>query len=416
MPKPKADLLIQNASELVTVASGAKPLVGKDAGNIGVITDGAVAVAGEKIVAVGTTKAVLKQIDASDAEILDAAGKTVLPGFVDCHTHLVFASSREDEVELKAKGVPYLEILKAGGGILKTVGQTRAATESQLVQNAAKTLKTMLENGTTTVEAKSGYGLETKTEMKILDAAKKAAKQSPVEVVNTFLGAHAVPQDFTAETYTKMVIDEMIPLATSRAEYCDVFCEKDVFTVEQSRRILLAGQRAGLKARLHADQLHCTGGAELAAELHAVSADHLIHASSQGISAMAKSGTVAVLLPATGLSSLLPYADTRAFINAGVPVALATDFNPNCWCESMPLTIALACRYLKMTAAEAIAAATINAAASLNRADRIGSLEVGKQADIIALDAPNHLFLPYQFGVNRIQTVIKKGKIVVTKE
>ncbi len=273
----------------------------------------------------------------------------------------------------------------------------------------------MLQLGTTTVEAKSGYGLDLKTEMKILDAATKAAKQSPVEVVNTFLGAHAVPQDQTAEAYTKMVIDDMIPQASRRAEYCDVFCEKDVFTVDQSRRILEAGQRAGLKPRLHADQLHQTGGAELAASLKAVSADHLIHASKNGIQQMVKSGTVAVLLPATGLSSLLPYADARAFIDAGVPVALGTDFNPNCWCESMPFKIALACRYMKMTPAEAIAAATINAAASLDRADKIGSLEVGKQADVLVLNAPNYQFLAYQFGVNRIETVIKKGKVVVQR-
>ncbi len=416
MPKPKATLIIQNASELVSVASNGKPLAGRNAGNVGIIPNGAIAIAGNRFIAVGTTAAVLRQVDSSDAEVINAAGKTVLPGFVDCHTHLVFAGSREDEVELKAQGVPYLEILRKGGGILKTVRQTRTATESQLVQNATKTLQTMLENGTTTVEAKSGYGLDLKTEMKILDATTKAAKQTPVEIINTFLGAHAVPQNQTTEIYTKTVIEEMIPLAKSRAEYCDVFCEKDVFSVDQSRRILLAGQKNGMKPRLHADQLHSTGGAELAAELHAVSADHLIHTSAQGISAMAKSGTVAVLLPATGLSSLLPYADARAFIDAGVPVALGTDFNPNCWCESMPFTIALACRYLKMTPGEAVAAATINAAASLDRADRIGSLEVGKQADVIILDAPNHKFLSYQFGVNRIQTAIKKGKIVVAKK
>jgi len=413
MPKPKATLIIQNASELVSVSSKGNALFGKNAGSIGIIPGGAVAIAGNTIIAVGTTSSVLKQVDTSDAHNIDAAGKTVLPGFVDCHTHLVFAGSREDEVQLKAQGVPYLDILKRGGGILKTVRQTRAASESQLVENAKKTLQTMLEHGTTTIEAKSGYGLDTKTEMKILDAAAKAAKQSPLEVVNTFLGAHAVPQDQTAEAYTKTVIEEMIPLAASRAEYCDVFCEKDVFSVEQSRRILRAGQKAGLKTRIHADQLHGTGGAELAAELKAVSADHLIHASPSGIRQMAKSGTVAVLLPATGLSSLLPYADARAFVDAGVPVALGTDFNPNCWCESMPFTIALACRYLKLTPAEGLAAATINAAASVNRADTIGSLEVGKQADVVILDAPNHQFLAYQFGINRIETVIKKGKIVV---
>jgi len=413
MPKPEADLIIQNAAELVSCASNGKALAGKQAGQIGVIPDGAVAIAGGKIIAVGKTKDVLKSVNAADAEVLDASGKTVLPGFVDCHTHLVFAGSREDEVELKAKGVPYLEILKRGGGILKTVRQTRAATEGELVQNAKKTLRTMLQHGTTTVEAKSGYGLETKTEMRILDAAKKAGKLCPVEVVNTFLGAHAVPEGMDADDYTKTVISEMIPQAKGRAEYCDVFCEKDVFSVEQSRRILLAGRNAGLKVRLHADQLNPTGGAELAAELGAASADHLIHASPAGIQKMAQSGTVAVLLPATGLSSLLPYADARAFIDAGVPVALGTDFNPNCWCESMPLSIALACRYLKMRASEAIAAATINAAVSLNRADRIGSLEIGKQADVIVMDVPNHRFVPYRFGVNRVRTVIKKGKVVV---
>ncbi|MBI4360733.1 imidazolonepropionase [Candidatus Micrarchaeota archaeon] len=415
MAKIKADVVIQNAGELVTVASKGKPLAGKNAGHIGVIPDGALAIAGHRIIAVGTTSAVLKNVDAADAQIFDASGKTVLPGFVDCHTHLVFAGSREDELELKAQGVPYLEILKRGGGILQTVRQTRAASKGQLVENAVRTLNTMLEHGTTTIEAKSGYGLEVKTEMKILDAATQAAKRSPVEIVNTFLGAHAVPPDATADQYTKTVIEEMIPQAVGKAEYGDVFCEKDVFSVDQSRRILKAGKKVGLKTRIHADQLNRTGGAELAAEVNAVSADHLIHASTDGIRRMAQSGTVAVLLPATGLSSMLPYAQARAFIDAGVPVALGTDFNPNCWCESMPFSMALACRYLKMTAAEAIAASTINAAHSLNRADRIGSLEVGKQADAVILDAPNHQFVPYQFGVNRVQTVIKKGNVVVQK-
>ncbi|MDP2718116.1 MAG: imidazolonepropionase, partial [Candidatus Micrarchaeota archaeon] len=373
---------------------------------------GAVAVANGKIIAVGSTASVLKAVSTADARIIDATGKTVLPGFVDAHTHLVFAGSREEEVELKAQGVPYLEILKRGGGILKTVRQTQSASPSKLVRHTLKILDTMLQSGTTTVESKSGYGLDAKTEMKILDASTQAGTKSPADVVNTFLGAHAIPTQTNAESYTQTVIDEMIPLAKGRAEYCDVFCEKGVFSVDQSRRILSAGKKAGLKPRIHADQLNPTGGAELAAELGAVSADHLIHASMQGISALANAGTVAVLLPATGLSSLLPYANAPAFIQAGVPVALATDFNPNCWCESMPFTIALACRYLKMTPAQAVAAATINAAASLNRQDRIGSLEVGKQADIVVLDAPNHRFLAYQFGVNRVQTVVKKGKVV----
>lgn len=395
----KASLILANASELFTAAEG------------GIIKNGCVAMQGERIIAVGT-KSVLKEVDCSSAETIDASGKTVLPGFVDPHTHLVFAGSREDELALKANGVSYMEILKRGGGILKTVRETRKATGQALVERAKKTLQAMLEHGTTTIEAKSGYGLDEENELKIINSALKASEGHPVEVVPTFLGAHAVPEGKTSAQYTEEVIG-MMPSFKGKAKYCDVFCEKGAFSVGESRKILEAGKKHGLKPRIHADELTWTGGAELAASVGAASADHLICASKEGVNQMAAKKVTAVLLPSTSLSSMLPYANARQFMDAGVPVALATDYNPNCLTESMQLVIALACRHLKMTAFEAITAATINAARCIGKGKTVGSIEAGKQADLVVLDAPNHQHLPYHFGVNLVQTVIKKGKKVV---
>jgi imidazolonepropionase len=417
--KLKADLVIENASELCTVASRGTgkekglplPLVGRSAGDIGVIKNGFVAAARGKIIAVGS-KAILKKIDARDAVVFNATGKTVLPGFVDCHTHLVFAGSRENELEQKALGASYFEILKRGGGILSTVRSTRRASKQELVRLAGKTLDRMLSFGTTTVEAKSGYGLDLKTELKILQATRelREKRKHAVDVVPTFLGAHAVPPGFASAEFADEVI-RMLPSVRRFCEYCDVFCEKgeSVFSVGESRKILRAAAAVGLKARIHADEFSQNGGAELAAEVGAASADHLLHASAEGIRRMARKRVTAVLLPATSFSSMLPFADGRAFFKAGVPVALATDFNPNCLTESMPFVIALACRYNKMTPAQAVSAATLNAAFSLGRANEIGSIEVGKKADLIVLDAPNHKFLPYHFGVNLVETVFKAG-------
>lgn len=406
----KASLVLANASEVVTFTNSERPVTGAD---VKILKNAWIAVDGGKIVAVGG-KSVLNDVNCSDAEMIDVSGKTIIPGFVDPHTHLVFDGSREDELTLKAQGVAYMEILRQGGGILRTVRETRKASEDKLVENAKKTLQRMLEYGTTTIEAKSGYGLDEKTELKILNATKKAGEQCSVTVIPTFLGAHAVPPEKNQTEYVNDVM-KMIPAASKLAKYCDVFCEKGVFTVEETRKIFEEGKKHGLSPRIHADELTCTGGAELAAEMGAASADHLLCASKEGVKEMAEKKITAVFLPSTSLSSMLPYANARQFIDAGVPFALGTDFNPNCLTESMQLVTALACRYLKMTAAEALAASTINAARSLGVGSEVGSIDVGKKADLVVLNAPNHAFLPYHFGVNLVETVVKDGKIVVNK-
>lgn len=418
MAKQKVDLLI-NAEELVTLKGGSqKPLTGKQMENLGTIKDGNIAIKDGKIVAVDKTRVIRSKFESK--QTIDASGKLVMPGFVDAHTHLVFAGAREAEFELRIKGVSYMEILAKGGGILQTVRETRKASVNQLVGASKKTLDTMLTHGTTTVEAKSGYGLNTTDEIKMLEVAKRLNREHPVDVVPTFLGAHAVPPEYEgkAEDYLKLVIDEMIPEVADRklAEFCDVFCEKGVFNIEQSRRILLKGKRHGLTPKVHADELSMLGGTELAAEVGAVSADHLLFASEEGLKTLAKRGVVAVLLPCASFSLMMgKYADARKMMELGVPVALGTDYNPSCWVESMQTVIALACRELRMTPAEAITASTINAAHSINRAGEVGSLEVGKTADILVMDVPNHDFLGYRFGTNLVDFVIKDGVLVVEK-
>jgi len=414
------DLLIENTNELVTLKGGSrKPLVGKQMEELGIIKDGALAVKDGKILAVGKTSSVEKRFRAE--ETVDAKGKLVIPGFVDPHTHLVFAGSREDEFEMRLKGASYMEILRKGGGILKTVRATRQASERELVDKSMKTLDTMLAHGTTTVEAKSGYGLNLKDELKCLRVIKKLNEKHPVDVVPTFLGAHAVPAEFKGDTdgYVDTVIDKMIPEVTKQrlAEFCDVFCEKDVFTVEQSKRILVKAKESGLRLKIHADEMTSFGGAELAAEVEAVSAEHLLFASEKGLGMMAKKGVVAVLLPAAAFSLMSSkYADARKMISLGVPVALGTDFNPSCWVENQQLVIALACREMRMTPAEALVGVTVNAAHAINRAHEVGSLEVGKKADIVVLDIPDYRFLGYRFGVNLVEKVVKEGTLVVDCE
>jgi imidazolonepropionase len=337
----------------------------------------------------------------------------VMPGFVDPHTHVVFAGSREFELDLKLAGIPYMEILKRGGGIFYTVNETRKASLTQLFQQSKKRLDTMLSYGTTTCEAKTGYGLDVETEIKMLKVQKKLQEGHPMDLVSTFLGAHAIPKDQQANEYIRTVITEMLPKTKGLARFCDVFCEKGVFTVAQSRKILEAGKQYGLIPKIHADEIVDTGGASLAAEVGAISADHLLMSSETGLRAMAQNGVIGVLLPGTPFCLMMQrYAPARQIIECGVPVALATDLNPNCWTESMQLMIQLACLKMQMTAAEAVTAATFNAACAIGVQDRVGSLEVGKQADCIILDCPNHQFLPYHFGVNLVKTVVKKGRVL----
>jgi len=414
--REEIDLLIENANELITIRGGSqKPLLGERMKDLGIIKGGSLAVHKGRIVDVGRRQEIKKRFESK--ETLDASGKVVMPGFIDPHTHLVFSGSRENEFEMRIQGFTYMEILEKGGGILKTVRETRKASEEELLEACKKTLNIMLEYGTTTVEAKSGYGLTASDEAKCLEVVKLLNEEHPVDIVPTFLGAHAVPPEHknNPDKYVKLVIDEMIPMVARHglAEFCDVFCEKGVFSIEQSREILLSGKKYGLIPKLHADEMTKLGGAELAAEVQAISADHLLHTSDDGIKALAKQGVIAVLLPGASLSLMTEkYADARKMIRWSVPVALGTDYNPSCLVESQQIIIALACRQMRMTPAEAIAATTINAAHAIKRAHVVGSLEPDKKADVIVLDVPNHRFLGYRFGANLVDKVIKDGKLV----
>jgi imidazolonepropionase len=401
------DILIKNANELITLKGPNNPRTKKQMSNLSIIQKGSIAVRDGKIIETG------KNLKYKAEKTIDASGKIALPGFVDPHTHVIFAGSREFELDMKLKGLSYMDILKKGGGIFYTVNETRKATEQSLLKQSKNRLDTMLAHGTTTCEAKSGYGLDADTELKILKIQKKLNKIHKMDIVSTFLGAHAIPKEHSTDEYVNIVIDEMLPKVKGLACFCDVFCEKDMFTVEQSRSILEAGKRFGLIPKMHADEIVDTGGASLAAQVGAISADHLLMSSDKGLKQMAKKGVIGVLLPGTPFSLMQDfYAPARKMIDFGVPVALATDMNPNCWIENMQFIIQLACLKMRMTPAEVITAATFNAACAIGLNDSIGSLEKGKQADIIILDCPNHKFIPYHFGINLVETVIKKDCIV----
>ena len=414
----EADLILEHASELATPA-GSSPRTGKSLGELKRIPDAALGIAGEKLVFVGPTAGWPERVKLKKGgRRIDLAGKTVLPGFVDPHTHLPFTGSRADEFAMRLGGRSYEEIAAAGGGILSTVEAVRAADLPELGGACLKRLDTMLEWGTTTCEAKSGYGLSLETEIKQLSVLREVSACHPVEIVPTFLGAHTIPKERRDRRgdYVRELIEEMIPRIAQEglAEFCDVFCEKVAFTVEEAETILEAGKRHGLAPRVHADQITPGGGAELAARMGAASADHLEFVSDTGIEAMAHAGVTAVLLPgADFFLHAKHHPPARRLVEAHVPVALATDLNPGtCPTEAMPPMLLLACLDLGLSIPEAITAATLNAAHSLRRADRIGSLEEGKQADIQVLDIPDHTHLVYHFGVNHVQTVIKKGRIV----
>ena len=413
------NIIVKNASELVT-CTGFKAKFGPEMSDLHVIDDGAVVIRDGVIDAVGPTGQVLAGVNETEFTVIDASGKAVLPGFVDSHTHLVFGGYRAEEFSWRLRGDSYMEIMQRGGGIVNTVEATRRASRQQLVASGIQRLNSMLSFGVTTVEGKSGYGLDRDTEIKQLEVMRELNRLHALDVVPTFLGAHAVPGEYKGreDAFIDLMISEVMPLAAADglSEFCDVFCEKGVFSVEQSRRLLLKAREMGLQPKLHADEIVQLGGAELAAELGAVSADHLLQASDEGIEQLAAAGVIATLLPGTAFSLREPYARGRTMIDRGCAVALATDFNPgSCFTESIPLVVALATLHMGMTAEEAINALTINGAAAVNRADTVGSLDVGKQGDVIVLEFPSYHFIAYHIGVSTVEKVVKGGRLVFDK-
>jgi imidazolonepropionase len=405
---------VVHASQLVTLAGPAKARVGSEMSELAIIRNGGMLIRDGKIDFVGASVEVEK--NAGDAEIIDAAGRVTLPGFVDAHTHLVFAGNRLDDFERRARGETYEQIAAAGGGIWSTVAKTRAASEIELLGQAKKRANWFLKCGTTTIEAKSGYGLAIEDELKILRVIQRLNRETPLECVPTFLGAHAVPRDTSPSEYVDLVINEMLQRVVKEklSEFCDVFCERGYFDIEQSRKILTAAKQVGLKLRGHVDQLTNSGGAKLMAELNAATADHLEKTDEGGIAAMRSANVQPVLLPgsvyALGSTS---YPRAREMIEAGLPVVLATDFNPGSSpTVSIPMVLSLACTQMKMSPAEALTAATINAAYSLSRGDKIGSLEVGKLANFAMFDCEDYRELAYWFGSTQAHSVYVRGKNV----
>lgn len=404
-----SDLLVVNIGLLATpVGSAAKG--GKAQGEIQLLRDAWLRIEDGVIAALGTGAP-----EGTGCPVLDAGGRLVTPGLVDAHTHLVFGGWRQNELALKLHGVPYLDILAQGGGILSTVTATRTATEEELADKAAAALDEMLRFGTTTCEAKSGYGLTTEEECKQLRAIRALNQRHPIDLVATFMGAHALPQAYkeNREAYVSLVCEEMIPrvAAEQLAEFCDVFCETGVFTTEESRRILEAGKRYGLRPKIHADEIDPIGGSQLAGGIGAVSAEHLIVCPEEGIDSMAKGGTVACLLPATSFYLGADYAPARKMVEAGVPVAMATDFNPgSCPCLNIQLVMNLGCLRYRLTPEEVLTAVTLNGAAAIGRAEAVGSLEPGKRGDLLIWEARDLNYVCYRMGSNLVHTVVKGGR------
>jgi imidazolonepropionase len=418
----QADLLIEHAAQLITVASPGGPKRGAAMRELGMLADGALAAAGGQIVAVGTTAEVRAQVDGAEV-LIDARGKAVLPGFVDAHTHVVFAGDRVDEFELRLQGATYLEIMAAGGGIMSTVRATRAASEEQLVAESAARLRQMLAHGTTTAEAKSGYGLTTADELKMLRAIDRLNTAQPVELVPTFLGAHALPAEYAggADDYLALVLDEMLPAvhaaySDTSLPFVDIFCDEGAFTAAQLERVLGAAAALGFPLKAHVDEFAALGGTPAAAVLGATSVDHLIASDEADLAALRDHpATIPTLMPATPFGlGLGRYAPARRMIDEyGLGLALGSDLNPGtCWCASMPFAIALACRGMRLAPAEALAAATLNAAYAVGRGARVGSLEVGKQADLIILGVADYRHLAYRVAENLVETVIKRGRLI----
>lgn len=409
-------VLIINASQIAT-PMGYQGKKGSDMGTLLTIDNGAIYIENGIIKDVGKTEKIKQKVDIEDCEIIDASGKCILPGFVDSHTHFIFGGYREDEFIKRLEGAQYLDILKMGGGIQCTVNSTREASFEELYELGLKRLSGMLAQGITTVEGKSGYGLDLDCELKQLKVMKELDNNSPVDIISTFLGAHAIPIEYkdNSDEYVDYIIKEVLPRVAEEklAEFCDIFCEEGVFSIEQSRRLLLEGQKLGLKSKIHADEIVQLGGGELAGEIGAVSADHLLMVSDEGIEKLSKNNVIATLLPCTAFCLAKPYAPARKIIDKGGAVALASDFNPgSCFSSSIPLMLALAVIHMKMTIEEAIVAITLNGAAAIDKADSIGTIEVGKKADLVMLKYPNYKFLVYHTGANIVEKVLKDGEVV----
>ena len=415
----KADFVIVNANELVTLnGTSSRPQTKDEMSDLRITKDGAVAAKNGKIVAVGTTKEVLSRLE-KGYKVVDASGKLVTPGLIDPHVHLVFGGSREEELEQMAvKGVPYLEIKAKGGGMPTTLKATARASTEELIKITTHILDTMLIHGTTTIEAKSGYEMTFQGEIRQLEIIKTLNETHPIDLVSTFM-AQGIPVEFAdkVDQMTDQIANKWIPEVAKRklAKYCDVFCEKGYFNVTQSKRILEAGMKHSLKPRIHADWLAHSGGAKLGAELNVISADHLIFTPPEEIRTLVKKGIIGTFLPTTPFCYLGTYAKARDIIKAGLPVALGTDFSAADMCESMQMMMTIAILQMKMTTEEALTAATINAAHAIERAKEIGSLEVGKKADIVIFDAPNHKYFSYHYGVNLAEKIFKNGELVAEK-
>lgn len=408
-------IVIRDISQLVT-CSGFAAKRGKEMSDLGVIENGAVAVSDGRITHVGKTDDVLRQIELDDYLEISGKGKCLLPGFVDSHTHFIFGGYREEEFSWRLAGESYMSIMARGGGIVNTMKATRESGFDELWNRGVKRLDELFSMGVTTVEGKSGYGLDLATELIQLRVMAELNYEHPIDVVSTFLGAHAVPPEFAGRTdaYVDFLIEKVLPSVRREhtVTFCDVFCEEGVFSLEQSERLLRAARSMRFKLKLHADEIVPLGGAELAARLKAVSADHLLHISDRGIRRLARSGVIATLLPLTAFSLNEPYARGREMIDAGCAVALASDLNPgSCFSASVPMLFALACIQMKLTPEEAVTALTLNGAAAVGRAKEIGSIDVGKRADMVLLQYPSYKFLPYHIGMNLVDTVIKNGRV-----